>query len=961
MMLQAPMAETVPTGSFELLGKLLAAYWNKAWPFALGHGVLVALILYRTYMIHRETAVLEGWRPPQAPEPADTKAAAADTGSPATHTLNRFIEECVILGPQGFFISITDFSDRIDSIVEGLLSDLYNKINMLLIVGIAGSLFGLFEFANSSSHGLTDITNGKGAQVNFSELLANSMAKAFPVGFVGLVLMLIFQVWATVPESRLRHAVAGAIGRAVEERRKLCRSQAAIVEAAVVSIGQAMKPLENLESTLARTITPVVSEFAKQMEGSLAFFKKQFDALTGAATKIDEAVNAVERNIRILEETAGRLDVTLKAAPAVLAASIELQKEQVVAFQQFKATSLEAQAQLRDALGAFERQLLDVTDLYRTSLNKTESVLGGQAQLLFAGLQKSANYLVASLSDGVAGAVTAGSQGIEDLRGRLLLTAQHLDDLVTAFEHQQQQHAASLTSTLTDVTGLYRSTFERTEATLGGQVERLFGVVQIKAANLIASLSEGVAGAVAAGTQGIEEVRGRMILTAEHLDDLVSTSEQHQRVHAEGLKTTLTDVADLYRSTLERTEKTLGGQAERLFGAVQVKADGLMASLSEGVAGAVVAGSQGIEDLRERLRHTAQNLDNLVTSFERQQQKQAAGLQSTFDGIDQRTSELARGLTETLTTALGDVQARSVLILADSSKEMQNEYAKRLHAMTETERERLGQSQKLMADLDGRIQELGEVMKQFLANAEGSTTRLVDDVVGRWRDVSAEFSDNLRGANESLQQMGEIPRITEARFEETLAAVQRQAQKILNETWEKFVGQLQGRFLGELENISRGAEDVRKELGSAAAAWKSASRDAVVSIQDPFRDTVTEAKAELTKILEKLDVTLAKRYPDVIEDVERFTTALNQMVDRISEVGEVFEAQLREAKTLEASMKRIPEAGEERLAAIITRAAEQSGVATGIDSRKSDSNAFVDVVLPWWRKPLSKLTRRFRR
>jgi len=851
-----------PTNSVELLGRLLAAYWNKAWPFALGHGVLVLFILYRTHLIRRETAALEGWQPAQAP--------TNDTGSPATHTLNRFIEECMVLGPQGFFISITDFSDRIDSIVEGLLSDLYNKINMLLIVGIAGSLFGLFEFANSSSHGLTDIANGKGAQVNFSELLANSMAKAFPVGFVGLVLMLIFQVWATAPESRLRHAVVGAIGRAVEERRKLCRSQAAIVEAAVVSIGEAMKPLENLESTLSRTITPVVEEFAKQMEGSLAFFKKQFDALTGASTKIDEAVNAVERNIRILEETAGRLDVTLKAAPAVLAASIELQKEQVVAFQQFKATSLEAQAQLREALGAFERQLLDVTDLYRTSLDKTESELGGQAQLLFAGLQKSANYLVTSLNDGVAGAVIAGVQSIEDLRGRLLLTAQHLDDLVTAFEHQQQQHTASLSSTLTNVADLYRDTFERTEATLGGQVERLFG-------------------------------------------------------------------------------------------AVQGKTDGLVASLSEGVAGAVAAGSQGIDDLRERLRHTVQNLDNLVTAFERQQQQQVAGLESTFDSIDQRASELAKDLATALTASLEDIQTSSVSILADASKKIQNEYAERLRAMTQMESERLGQSQKLIADLDGKIQELGEVMKQFLAKAEGATTRLVDDVVGRWRDVSAEFRDNLKGANESLQQMGEIPRITEARFEDTLAAVQQQAQKVLNETWEKFVSQLQGRFLVELENISKGAEDVRKELGSAAAAWKSASRDAVVSIQDPFRETVTAAKAELTKILEKLDDTLAKRYPDVIADAERFTATLNQMVDRISDVGEAFEAQLREAKNLEASMKRIPEAGEERLAAIISRATEQAGVATGTDGGEAGSKAFADVALPWWRKSLFKLFRRFRR
>ena len=210
---------------------------------------------------------------------------------------------------------------------------------------------------------------------------------------------------------------------------------------------------------------------------------------------------------------------------------------------------------------------------------------------------------------------------------------------------------------------------------LGGQAERLFDAVQAKAAGVVVSLSEGVADVISAGTNGIEDVRGRLILTAQHLDELVATTERHQRAHAEGLSTTLTDVAGLYRSTLERTETTLGGQAERLFSAVQVKVDGLFVSLSEGVAGAVAAGSQGIENLCERLRRTAQDLDNLVATFEHQQQQQAAGLRDTFDGIDQRTSELARDLTAMLTVGLGDVQTRSVSILADGSKEIQKEYA----------------------------------------------------------------------------------------------------------------------------------------------------------------------------------------------------------------------------------------------------------------------------------------------
>ena len=87
----------------------------------------------------------------------------------------------------------------------------------------------------------------------------------------------------------------------------------------------------------------------------------------------------------------------------------------------------------------------------------------------------------------------------------------------------------------------------------------------------------------------------------------------------------------------------------------------------------------------------------------------------------------------------------------------------------------------------------------------------------------------------------------------------------------------------------------------------------------------------VAKILEKLDKTLAQRYPEVIADAERFTTTLNQMVDRISEVGKAFEAQLMEAKSLEISMRRIPEAAEERLATIIAHT--QKRLALRIASR----------------------------
>src|SRR5436305_1577408 len=127
-------------GNFgEVLGRLLSGYFDAGWPFAALHAVVLFFVVYKTWFrkIRTETKALESWK-------SDRSSIRKGETTPV---LDRFVEDSEALGPQGILVPMTDYSDRLDSSVDGMVSELHDRINLLLLVGIAGSLFGLYEFA----------------------------------------------------------------------------------------------------------------------------------------------------------------------------------------------------------------------------------------------------------------------------------------------------------------------------------------------------------------------------------------------------------------------------------------------------------------------------------------------------------------------------------------------------------------------------------------------------------------------------------------------------------------------------------------------------------------------------------------------------------------------------------------------------------------------------------------------
>jgi uncharacterized coiled-coil protein SlyX len=284
--------------------RLLQAYAFDAWPFALLHLVVVVYLARSVLRLMRETSDLRGW----APNGLIANGPAA--------ILSSFVRDSRHLGERGFVVPITDYSDRLDSEVENLVGEIGDRTNMLLLVGIGGTLFGIFEFASR----VRNLTGDRLTQIG--SILAESMAKAFPVGLVGLVLMLVFQLALATPISRLYKAASEATRRALEYRGEVSRT---IAESIADSIGAAMRPVSTLGVTVSEHLQPVVTTLGERLEQSLSLVKVQFGEIDQSTQRFIKATGSLHESTDALLKTSARLEELLRTVPEVLAGTARVQ------------------------------------------------------------------------------------------------------------------------------------------------------------------------------------------------------------------------------------------------------------------------------------------------------------------------------------------------------------------------------------------------------------------------------------------------------------------------------------------------------------------------------------------------------------------------------------------------------------------------------------------------------------
>jgi hypothetical protein len=467
-------------GSLYLLGQLILNYFTYGAPFAVLHALVAVMLVRQTWYrkIRVETQALERWEPrarsgPAGPDgtfEAEAFAPRVSGTAETTRILDEFVADCDKLGGQGFFIPMTDFSDRLDSIVDGITAEMHDRTNLFILVGVAGTLLGIFEFAFQSQV-VINTTGGDPAKTlpGLSDALTRSMSQAFPVGFVGLLLTFFSQVIASFPERRLRTALADATGKALAAREGASRSHANALQDSVKTMqetmgssvklmSEAMQPLANLQNTLGEFVKPTMDELREHLGKSLELVRAQFDEIqkTNAGTQkiVESAMLAVGSLNAVVENMIGQAEQTRAANEEAVRGIRTVNEETVRGMRQQQATL----AVFHDTLTAnLERVEL---------LNDTVAKAAEGVESLPARVQVAASEAL----DGVARETVTAWRGMSD-ELKDLVVVQH-ENLLDGLTEQAQKVHDSLHAASSELEGVASRVKSSVEG-LAGLPERL--------------------------------------------------------------------------------------------------------------------------------------------------------------------------------------------------------------------------------------------------------------------------------------------------------------------------------------------------------------------------------------------------------------------------------------------------------------------------------------------------------
>jgi hypothetical protein len=323
-------AFSTPADVWNSFQSLLAWYFRYAWPFMLVHLGLVWLIV-RQYRIEirPEIEALRSWDP-----------AKDRSGTECTRVLSQFVRSARQWAAHGVLVPITDFSDRLDSRVTGVLEKLHDRINLLLITGIAGTFFAMFTFAAEAAQIIRQ-ANPATVGMELSNALTQGLAHAFPVGFFGLVLTMAGHIWASYPERKLRSGLTEATQRALEARGLAVRGP-------LDAVAESMAPFRNLQDTLSGSLEPVIESFRGQLRETSALIQGQFELLGKAAS-------VVEQSVQPLRTTAAQLEAALRMIPDTVENVARLQQDAGAQLRMMSEGALSARTALEASAGELSR------------------------------------------------------------------------------------------------------------------------------------------------------------------------------------------------------------------------------------------------------------------------------------------------------------------------------------------------------------------------------------------------------------------------------------------------------------------------------------------------------------------------------------------------------------------------------------------------------------------------------
>jgi ABC-type transporter Mla subunit MlaD len=382
--------------------QLLRIYFVAAWPFFIVHLYVFIQVLRLRRDIVKEIDALRDWN--------DRRGDGV--GSECVAALKQFVDQSERLGSHGVLVPMTDFSDRLDSYVNGQIESLHSRVNLFLIVGVAGTFFAMFGFAWNAVQNL-------GNPAKLSESLAFSLSQAFPVGFVGLALTFFGHFFAFALEKRFRRAVNLATQYAMA-----ARSEA--ITGIHDRIENALRPLFGLQQTLEQTLTPVIEGFRTNLNQTSELLQQQIQPLR-------EAIGGFGRAVANLEQPSSALLEAATIIPASLGQVNVLHKESL---QQLQETS-----RVVESLSGTVKDSSDSLLSAAVELRQTPALIAGQ------------------LGEGIAQLTAVASDGC--------------DKVVQKFDQGLSRMSLASTQAWTDIAGNLGSQFEQVRAPLSDAASRL--------------------------------------------------------------------------------------------------------------------------------------------------------------------------------------------------------------------------------------------------------------------------------------------------------------------------------------------------------------------------------------------------------------------------------------------------------------------------------------------------------
>jgi chromosome segregation ATPase len=443
--------------------------YTEAWIFWGVHLIIAITLALDLRRVAKEIRGCNEWVP-------HTPHFGQKTESELVEQLQLFIKESAHWAELGARVPMTDFSDRIDSIIEGLADELHNKVNLFLVVGIAGTFFGMVLFAGDP--------RGLQSTSEIYKSLINALAHAFPIGFFGLVWTVAGHYIVGNSEDRLRQAAARATNRTIEYRFKkeddTAKSPVTLLYAAIDAIpsqmSSALQPLENLEITLAKTLTPVIDAFKEGWATTAQDMRDSLRAMSTSIVGLQESIAKLERPIGEMSETFGQITETTQVLQKIAtdaATQARLASEAVIKLDR----------SLADGATAIDKAAVRVSELPEVIRDQTAAAFSNVAAACRPAWEELSKEFVGSLTNASANTLndikTATLESCTEIKKAGELLNQISATLGQALKEAIEGAIDTISKPVTDLDSVFRTEYPKV-------IDKLQPVLQDAGRNLSA-------------------------------------------------------------------------------------------------------------------------------------------------------------------------------------------------------------------------------------------------------------------------------------------------------------------------------------------------------------------------------------------------------------------------------------------------------------------------------------------